>query len=420
MGFKGKALRATLPLALALTLTGCLVENDLLIRTPVSAFYAYDNGIKTLTKQHLLRGRYLLFSERANSVQQAAFDLRERRYVWRTKIFPDDRIYYLAQNNKRAYAWPFEYRPGQLVVIDPETGEIPARLLNDQLETGAHATEFSGLVASEDRVYAITDRSGVAVFELDEEGLPTFVRKIVIPDIERMTTPTRGQLFYAMSIAMDPETQDVFVGSSSAISYGDIPDLYRIDGDTGEILWKAQVEYPDDGEDATAGRFAGYVSAITLAGDMLIVQAGQSVQAFDPETGERYWYYELRCMGTTPGGLTQSQLYVPETGRVYFGRGSMTCFYSVAAGVEGPDPWTLDTERYAYGATPQEGLPTYMDGVLYFFNGFLWAVDPYTGRPLSVSENLEGSGWRISIFNDGRYVYVPAHDGIYVFEPVEE
>lgn len=414
-------LRLTLLPVLGLLLAGCpdFAGSKPPNRTPVVAVYPYAGGVKIIAPQHLIHGRYLLFSNETNPTQQIAFDLQEKTMSWQTSLIPGDKIYYLAENDRYAYVWPFKNHPGELVVVDPVTGEDILRLTDPALGEGACTGYFGNITASDSRIYALSCRSGVAVFDLDAAGLPTFVHKITIPDIESVTTPTLGQLFYVMSIAMDPETQDVFVGSNSDWEYGNIPDLYRIDADTGEIFWKTNVEYPDDGESAIAGRFAGHVTVITLAGDVLVIQAGQSVQAFDPETGERYWYYELRCEGGVPGALTDSQLYVPETGRVYFGRGSQSCFYSVAASPDGPDPWTLDTQDYpGHTATPQEGLPTYMDGILYFFNGFLWAVDPYTGRPLSVSENLEASGWTISIFNDDRYVYVPTSEGIYTFEPV--
>jgi len=37
---------------------------------------------------------------------------------------------------------------------------------------------------------------------------------------------------------------------------------------------------------------------------------------------------------------------------------------------------------------------------------------------LSISEGLMIDGAMVSIFNDGRYVYVPGPDAIHVFEPV--
>jgi len=408
--------------ALALLLEGCpelMGSTNPPDRTPLVATYPIAGGIDVIEAQYLLQGRYLVFTNDSNAIQQGAFDLQEGELAWQTKFFPRSRFYYLAQNDRYAYVWPLDPMPGELVVVNPGTGDTVTRLSDTRLGKGACTGYFGNITVTNDRVYALSCRSGVAVFNLDTAGLPTFVRKITIPDIESITTPTRGQLFYVMSIAMDPETKDVFVGSDSDREYGNIPDLYRIDADTGEILWKTDVEYPDNGEDAIAGRYAGHVSVVTLAGDVLIIQAGQSVQAFDPETGERYWYYELRCEGGVPGALTDSQLYVPETGRIFFGRGSQSCFYSVAASADGPDPWTLDTQDYpGHAATPQEGLPTYLDGVLYFYNGFLWAVDPYTGKPLSVSINLSGDGDVISIFNDGRYIYVPLDEGIYAFEPV--
>jgi len=409
--------------ALALLLAGCpeLFNLDPPDKTPLVAKYPIAGGINTNGVTAFLHNRYLFFSLWDDQKQQVAFDVQQRKLVWEGSFFPEDGgNYFLAQNDRYAYVWPGRDLPGELQVLEPATGQVVARVSDSSLTQGANYKMFYSVSASNSRVYAVSGRSGIAVFDLDTAGLPTFARKITIPDIDSITTPTRGQLFYVMSIAMDPETKDVFVGSDSDREYGNIPDLYRVDTDTGEVKWKAEVEYPDNGGDAIAGRYAGHVTVVTLAGDVLIVQAGQSVQAFDPETGERYWYYELRCEGGVPGALTESQLYVPETGRIFFGRGSQSCFYSVAASAEGPDPWTLDTRDYpGHTATPQEGLPTYLDGVLYFYNGYLWAVDPYTGRPLSVSgERVFGYGTSVSIFNDGRYIYVPGPYDVYVFEPV--
>ena len=414
-----------LAVPLLLGLVGCdkFLTPTISNRTPLHAVYRPETGIDITNAQHLLRDRYILFGDGKNRVKQVAFDMRTKTFVWRTQLF-DHAYYSVTENSRYAYAWPFtgDNYKRELVLLEPSSGKIRARLSWPELEDGegALAYRYTGVVASETRVYTAANRSSVAYFDLDDEGMPILVRKATIPDIEEVVTPTRGQLFRIYSITMDPDTQDVFVGADSYWEYGDIPDLYRLDAETGEILWKAHVEYPDNGEDAVAGRYAGHVSVITLAGDVLIVQAGQSVQAFDPETGKRYWYYELRCEGMVPGGGTESQLYVPETGRVYFGRDSQSCFYSVAASPEGPDPWTLDTQDYPYGATPQDGLPTYLDGVLYFYNGFLWAVDPYAGKPLSVSEKVNATGWAISLFNDGEYIYVPDDEGIYAFVPLKK
>ena len=388
-------------------------------KTPLAAKYPIAGGINVIKMQHLLQGRYLVFTDDSNWTQQSAFDLQEGRPAWQTTFFPGSSAYYLAQNDRYAYAWPLRSLPGELVVVNPETGEAIVRLSDSQLGEGACTGYFGNITVVDDRIYALSCRSGIAVFDLDPvTKLPSFVRKVTVPDVENVVS-RNPRVFYVAAIAADPDSHDVFVGATSDREFGSIPDLYRVDTDTGEVKWKAEVEYPDNGEDAIAGRYAGHVSVVTLAGDVLIVQAGQSVQAFDPATGERYWYYELRCEGGVPGALTESQLYVPETGRIFFGRGSQSCFYSVAASAEGPDPWTLDTQDYpGHAATPQEGLPTYLDGVLYFYNGFLWAVDPYTGKPLSVSREMYGWGIVISIFNDGRYIYVPLDEGIYAFEPV--
>ena len=422
-GLLGVRVRKILPAAvLSLLLAGCpdLAGSRPPDRTPLAATYPFAGGIETIAPQYFLHGRYLLFSNQSNPNQQIAFDTRTGALAWQTEFFPGNKYYYLAQNERYVYVWPLRDRPGELVVVDPETGNPVVRLTDAQLSEGATAGPFGNVVASNTRVYALSGRSGVAVFDLDPVTyLPTFVRKVTVEDVEDAAAPIHGLVFYVMSIAMDPNSHDVFVGANSYREYGNIPDLYRIDTDTGAVKWKADVEYPDNGRDAIAGRYAGHVSVVTLAGDVLVVQAGQSVQAFDPETGRRYWYYELRCGGSVPGALTDSQLYVPETGRIYFGRGSQSCFYSVAASRERPDPWTLDTQDYPFAATPQEGLPTYLDGVLYFFNGALWAVDPYSGKPVSLSsERVFGYGTVVSIFNDGRYVYVPGPDAIHAFEPV--
>ena len=387
-------------------------------RTPLVATYPIAGGINTNNIISFLHDHYLLFSLWKDRNIQVAFDIQQRKSVWEASFFPNGH-YYISLNDKYAYVWPNAFLPGELQVVEPSTGEIMARVNDPVLTEGAYSNRFYSIVATTSRVYATSGRSGIAVFDLDPvTKLPSFVRKVTVPDVENVVS-RNPRVFYVMAIAADPDSHDVFVGATSDREFGSIPDLYRVDTDTGTVEWKAEVEYPDNGEDAIAGRYAGHVSVVTLAGDVLIIQAGQSVQAFDPETGERYWYYELRCEGGVPGALTDSQLYVPETGRIFFGRGSQSCFYSVAASADGPDPWTLDTQDYpGHAATPQEGLPTYLDGVLYFYNGFLWAVDPYTGKPLSVSREMYGWGIVISIFNDGRYIYVPLDEGIYAFEPV--
>ncbi|WP_457638020.1 hypothetical protein, partial [Oceanithermus sp.] len=198
----GNIFRIILLSVLGLLLAGCpsLLENNLPNRTPIATFYPFAGGIDVIDPQHLLRGRYLLFTNASNTSQQVAFDLIVGQLVWQTTLFPNSTDgYFLGQNNRYAYAWPPDYLAGELVVLDPKTGRTLARLSDPQLEEGARVLMYNGITASDARVYAISGRSGVAVFDLDDAGLPTFARKITIPDVESVTTPTRGQLFYVMS-----------------------------------------------------------------------------------------------------------------------------------------------------------------------------------------------------------------------------
>jgi len=414
-------IRILLAIALGLSLVGCPEGGaaDPATRIHIADKYTVEGGVEITQPQHLLNNQYILFNKAEQNVSGLAFNMQEGKLSWEISLFPDSNgNYYVTQSSYYTFVWPSFSRKGELVVIDPRNGYTVFQISNSELQKGALAVS-SGIAATESHIYALTGRSGIAVFDLDPDShFPSFSHKISIPDIKDYGP--NPQLYYAETIAKDPNSNDVFIGTYSVYEYGNVPDLYRIDTDTGEIKWKANVEYSDNGEDAIAGRFAGHVSSITLTRDVLVVQAGQSVQAFDPDTGERYWYYELRCHGEVPGDITQSQLFVPETGRVYFGRGSDYCYYSVSANKINPDPWSLDTQAYPYGATPQRGLPTYLNGIIYFFNGFLWAVDPYTGRPLGVSKNILWYGVNISIFNDGRYIYVPTPDAIYAFEPVRK
>lgn len=383
-----------------------------------------------LDADFFLQSRYILSNSIHHRIE--AFDTQTRQTTWSKRLHPECNAFYVASGDRYAFYWTHKACVSldvpELIVLDPASGEVVARATDASLEMPPIVSMWSGIEADPDRnrIYALSGRAGIAVFDLDPDSLaPTFVREIVIEDVESVTTPTRGQLFHTLSLTHDPVTGDIFIGSASEPEYGNIPDLYRIDPDSGQIEWKVDVEYPDNGEDAIAGHYAGYVLTMTLANDVLIIQANQSVQAFDPATGERYWYRELRCNGSVPFGGTDSQLYVPETGRVYFGRSSESCFYSVAANPANPDLWTIDTGDYGFDASVQSGLPAYLNGVVYFFNGALWAVDGRSGEVLSRSEVLRGMAINESVFTDGSHIYLstkatrPTEQlAVFAFEPV--
>ncbi len=173
--------------------------------------------------------------------------------------------------------------------------------------------------------------------------------------------------------------------------------LLALDSQTGKELWKAE-----RGEGVTS-----YTTPVVIDGPdgpELIVNCSEGVEAHDPETGERLWYFEQANRFPIPAPIEGD-------GVVYLSRGYRSGPYmAIRAGGRGDISKTHVTWHVETGA-PYVSSLVYYQGLIYMGNGLgiVTCVDAETGERIW-QERLGGVYTASPVAGDGK-IYLVGETG---------
>jgi outer membrane protein assembly factor BamB len=232
-----------------------------------------------------------------------------------------------------------------------------------------------------------------------------------------------GKNLYAFDIS-DPETPNVKWAMKFAWRLNDITvdeqgyiylaiqenankdATFKIDPNTRNILWSANTFTPSIG-------YTMDPKAIALNGQQLIVSTGTTVQAFNTQTGTHLWMTKELFCGQAPQAAWHLE---PGEDAVFFTAGS--CVKAVNS-TTGQVIWEFDSDTANQGLGNTFGdKALYHNGVVYAYNGTLWALDAPTGEVLSKQEDKDSTSNfssvhlynnQILIWNKYLTAYKPIH-----------
>ena len=194
----------------------------------------------------------------------------------------------------------------------------------------------------------------------------------------------------------------------------DLPDktpvdsyLVAYDKTTGDQAWKvlrnmrATDEYNDSYTSPVLWKHEGRVE--------MLVFGGETLDAYNPKTGERYWWLNKGIEGNR---IIPTQVPCESLGMVFLVRGRRFPVCGIAPKGLGEQPESA--LLWSHPSNPPDvSCPVVCNGLLFFTNdqGIATCVDPKTGE-VHWEKRLPGGTYFPSLIADGKHVYYMNNDGL--------
>lgn len=261
----------------------------------------------------------------------------------------------------------------------------------DEAVEGIYA---AGPVFHEGRLYVPSDKL-VYAYNVTDPSAPTLVwRQAFEKPVSALVVGQDGSLYIGVA---------EYTGADS---------VRALAPEDGTTLWRAST--------ATPGPMNtdGYTTALALDGDKVIamVEASQTVQVFDRETGQRLSVAGQLRDACVDGGGTVVGLEVGG-GKVFVSPDGGTCVYAIDL-ASGKIAWSHTARVEPNTSFTYGGVPKYVNGVVYATNSALWALEAGTGKVLSLASkrdedalftSVQHANGEVLVWGDDLTAYKPLH-----------
>lgn len=199
-------------------------------------------------------------------------------------------------------------------------------------------------------IYTLDAATGEQIWTLETEaeivGTPAIEENTVY--IGLSNTPYGEDTFYAInasngelkwSIETENEINDTAAVENGTVFIADSRGIfYALDGSSGTQKWMYETGSSRSGD-----------SSIAVSEEIVCTVAGEAVCAFDKETGERVWAFDIGYNSTSAVAMNQNMVYTGDSeGNIYAIKMN-----------EGLDSWRMAAEEAVYG------IPSVVNNTLY-------------------------------------------------------
>jgi outer membrane protein assembly factor BamB len=326
----------------------------------------------------------------SNSFTSVYYDLNKREQKW---IYPEEGLG--LTTNRFIEVGP------KAIAVAGQTGKTwfvnrDGELLYTFI-TGAGA-DFGARPTFYNELFYLPNSSGFSVYNAENPSKPTLLWKKEL-NIAAMTVSEDGM---------------VYVGRWIKSGLG-APQVFAYDQD-GKELWSTTLDNPDEPEQGI------YPKGMIVYGDYLVISTTVTgLVGLDRKTGKRLWFtprltektgLSENCEG---GSVGATELELGD-GLVYANSTSGTCVYAINP-ADGKVAWFFRGELGNNTTITFGGKPKYHNGVLYAYNGYLYALDGKTGQVLAASKKYGGGATRYyPVYWNNQIIVVS--DYIYSFETI--